>query len=120
MNTRQDPRELAHYLARRVRDYHSCRYQIGAVLEDRAGKIFSWGWSHKDNLRPSIHAEHHALLRANKVRVRGAVMYIAGLRRYTERIILARPCLHCLARIVAFDVSKVVYSIPLGWESINL
>jgi deoxycytidylate deaminase len=47
-------------------------------------------------------------------------MYIAGLRRYTERIILARPCLHCLARIVAFDVSKVVYSIPLGWESINL
>lgn len=125
MNTNLDPRELALIVAQRANDFNSTPYQIGAVLADRWG-IFSWGWCHRGNrswLR-SVHAERHAVERANPGRIKGATLYVVGRRRNSGRQILARPCPDCQLLIRDRGIYQVVYSNPhltgrIGWGSMT-
>lgn len=121
MNTRLDPRELAELVARRANDFASTPYQIGAVLADRHG-VFSWGWCHRGNrswLR-SVHAERHAIERANPLRLRNATLYVAGRRRNSGRVVLARPCRDCWSLAInnwsVYNIHWTDPEQPQGWS----
>lgn len=115
----------------RVHDF-IMSYQIGAVLVDIDGRIFQWGWCHKGQSKfikdsRSVCAEEHALVRANKHRLRGATLYVAGLRRpsvnVVERVILAKPCEKCERLALSFRINKIRFtdpSHPRGWREMVL
>jgi pyrimidine deaminase RibD-like protein len=87
MNTRVLPRDLALDLL----DRSVCRAQVAAVLSDKRG-IFAWGWNHVASDGDGMHAEEHAVSRANKCRLTGAKLTVAGKYRKSGGIVLARPC----------------------------
>ena len=69
---------------------------MAAVLTDRHG-VISWGWNHPGPEGFGTHAEEHALNRANRRRVPGSTITVAGLRRgaarsKARRYVLSRPC----------------------------
>ena len=117
MNTNLDPRELALLVARRA-DFN---FQVGAVLADQRG-VFSWGWAHWGDGHHSVHAEVHAIRRANPRRVKRATLYVAAIRRGQERLVLAAPCAACRRAITAAGVHAVQYTSPQavvsGWEAL--
>lgn len=120
MNTKKAARELAFAVAKRANDLW-LPYQMGAVLVDSQG-VFSWGWNHRGD-RPdyfSIHAERHAVNRANPKRVEGSTLYVAGSRRETGRVLIAKPCEDCQFLLTKRRVKTVWYSTPDGWKSLYL
>lgn len=98
-----------------------CNVQMGAVLADKHG-IFSWGWNHTSLWAPpnqrgeSIHAEVHAIRRANPKRMRGATIYIAGVRKSSGNTVEANPCPDCFVLIKAVGIKKIVYLDKNKWE----
>lgn len=108
MLTRCNPIKVAQYVARRSTSH--ARYQIGAILTDQRDRIFSWGWAHPHNGKSSIHAEEHAIRRANPARLRGSTVIVAGYRVGTDRLICSRPCIRCHQRLQSVGVRKVIYS----------
>lgn len=113
MRTNGDPKELAFLVARRANDFQTSPYQLGAVLADKWG-VFAWGWCHRGD-RPylrSVHAERHAIERANPSRLKRATLYVAGQRRNSGRVILAAPCLDCQVLIEEKAIPQVVFTNP--------
>jgi tRNA(Arg) A34 adenosine deaminase TadA len=108
------PEALALWIARRARD--APRYQMGAVIVDARGHRLAWGWCWRGAVGRSMHAEAHALTRANRARLPGSTIWIAGIRKGTGRVILARPCATCAQRILVNGLARVVYSTPTGWR----
>jgi pyrimidine deaminase RibD-like protein len=86
LNTHRNPRELAVALLSRS----VCNVQVAAVLSDTSG-IFSWGWNH-GGFHGGVHAEFHALHNANRCRLRGARMTVAGRVKASENYVYSRPC----------------------------
>ena len=103
MDTRKRPETLVMDLT--SRSLHN-RYHLAAVIFDNWG-IFSWGWNHD-----WTHAEIHAIRRANPKRLNGAIIIVAGVRGYTGRILLAKPCAMCLQSIRNAGIKRAVYSDP--------
>ena len=122
MNKNRPPQDLVLDLTRRGE--HRV-FMMAAVIVDPRGYIFSWGWNH--NLeRPvdgsSAHAEVHAIRRANRSRLGGATIYVAGRRRGTNRILFSKPCSDCERRIRKTGITMIVYSnpdSPTGWSTLQ-
>lgn len=110
------PQQLAMDIARRS----VCRVQVGCVLVDRAGRVFAWGWNHAGPTGLGVHAEQHALVRANRRRVVGATAYVAGWRG--TKPVMSRPCEDwCWWGLKALGVAKVVYTLADGtWRGEKL
>jgi hypothetical protein len=88
MNTRIDRRQLAIDLCTRS----TCRTKMAAVCSDRYG-IFSWGWNSAGPSGLGTHAEEHAVQRANRRRLQGCTVTVAGFRSETRsRFVLSCPC----------------------------
>jgi deoxycytidylate deaminase len=89
--------------------------QVAAVIADDSG-IFAWGWnSVGDGL--GLHAESHAIKRANKARLETATIYVASRRKRNEKIVLSKPCEDCANRIRAAGIYLVYYRLASGrWE----
>lgn len=121
MDTQRLPRELAFDLARKRSPHPD--YRMAAVVADRGGRIFAWGWNHPSagtlQRFHSQHAEIHAISRANHNRLSGATIYVVGLTK-AGRPILARPCDNCMAAIRKYQLAKVIYSTPTGFETLLL
>ena len=100
-----DPRVLAVDLLPRS----ICSVQVAAVISDGAG-IFSWGWNSVGD-GWGIHAEAHAIRRANKRRLRGSTIYVASQRMRNEKTIRSKPCDDCQALIDKWGLS-VLYRDP--------
>lgn len=101
-----------------------CRVQVAAVLHDRHG-IFSWGWNHcvVDGAKGSgMHAEAHAIRRANPKRLRGATLTVAGRRRKSGNWVYARPCTEsCLEFAKRVGIQRIQYTTKSGgWEEVDL
>lgn len=83
------------------------KVRVAAVVSDRHGRIISWGWNHG-----YVHAEEHALSRANPKRIPGSTVTVAGRRR-SGNWVLGRPCTkkgkNCLGMIFGRGVLKVEY-----------
>lgn len=115
MNTNTTARRLALDLLKRSR----LKVQMAAVLTDKNGRIFAWGWNHG-----YVHAEEHALSRANPARLRGATITIAGRRAKSHNLVTARPCMRpakrCFWRILDSGVEIIEYLTKEGdWRAAN-
>lgn len=97
-------RELAIDIAERS----ICAVQVGAVLSDTHG-IFAWGWNNGGD-GFGEHAEQMALKRANRKRLKGAVITIASFRRRNGKPVLSLPCKErCAGRIEAVEIGTIEY-----------
>lgn len=102
VNTRRLPEELNIDLL--DRSTHKI-YQITAVIFDRHGVIFSWGWNHH-----SQHAEEHAISRANRSRLPGATIQLLGRKKESGNVLLSKPCADCERIILKNGITRVIYS----------
>lgn len=71
-----------------------CCVQVGAAIEDGNG-ILSWGWNSMGFDGYGIHAEAHAIMRANKRRLRGATIFVASMRKRNAKVVPSKPCPDC-------------------------
>lgn len=90
MNTRCTPEQLAIDLLDRSR----CTVQVAAVIADKHG-IFSWGVNHIGFDGYGMHAEAEAIRRANRSRLAGAILRVAGRRMKSQNPVNSRPCEAC-------------------------
>lgn len=113
MDTSLGPRKLALDLLERSQG----KVKMAAVLSDRSGRIFSWGWNHD-----ARHAEEHALSRANPRRIAGSTVTVAGRRAKSRNLVYARPCekpgKECLKMLRLRGVARAEYLTKAGtWEA---
>jgi tRNA(Arg) A34 adenosine deaminase TadA len=116
VNTRLPIEELVEIILRRS----VCRVQMGAVIYDSHG-VFAWGWNHAGENGLGEHAEVHAMRRANKRRLAGATLVVAGRYRKSRGIVEAKPCGLCLGMALDKGLGRVVYRGSDGvWRAIRL
>ena len=88
------------------------RFQVGALIH-KDGEI-STGWAHMSDLKLqkyiSIHAEMHALWRANPKALDGADCYIVTLSAKSKNRTSGKPCETCMAHLYDAGIRKVYYS----------
>ncbi|MDE1970528.1 MAG: hypothetical protein KGI50_03045 [Patescibacteria group bacterium] len=101
------------------------RARMAAVLSDKQG-IFAWGWNHMLSTTKTagsgMHAEHHAIRRANRNRLRGATLTVAGISSGNNKNpLLSKPCEHCLALAMKYGIKRIVYLTKDGtWAALIL
>jgi deoxycytidylate deaminase len=94
---------------------------MGAVIVDKKG-VLSWGWNHtKTFTAPSgggtgIHAEVHAIMRANPKRLVGSTIYVAGVRKRNIKSVESKPCDKCMHWIRLSGITKIVYLDKGKWN----
>lgn len=81
-------------LAIDILERSNCLVQVGAAIEDRRGRIIAWGWNGSHD-GWGLCAERHAILRANRKRLEGGTIYVAGKRHRNGKIVPTRPCAIC-------------------------
>lgn len=92
---------------------------MAAVIFDNHG-VFSWGWNYVDGIK-SVHAEIHAINRANRRRLAGATIAVAGIQNSNGKLLLSLPCPACRRRIEGVGIVRIVYqdsTSPTGWSKI--
>lgn len=99
-------------------------FHTGAVLVNR-GTLVSAGCSHYSSLRlvryRSIHAEMHALMRANPEECVGADAFVATVRCKSGRIGLGKPCAFCLTLLDEAGIRRIFYTVEGDrWSHITL
>lgn len=120
MNTNKNPRELTIDLLPRS----TCAVQVAAVIADKHG-IHSWGWNSVGPSGFGMHAEHHALIRANRKRLKRSTLYVTSARTRRKgswpNPILSKPCAECESMIRAYGVRHVIYSDnKMNWNEMFL
>jgi deoxycytidylate deaminase len=89
------------------------RFQVGALIH-KDGEI-STGWAHMSDLQLqnyiSIHAEMHALWRANPKSLEGADCYLVTLSAKSKNKTNSKPCESCMAHLYDAGIRKVYYSV---------
>ncbi|OHB21372.1 MAG: hypothetical protein A2939_05065 [Parcubacteria group bacterium RIFCSPLOWO2_01_FULL_48_18] len=91
-----------------------CRIRVAAVLSDNHG-IFSWGWNHPAPDGSGVHAEEHAISRANRRRLKGSRLTVFGARRKNEAPVTARPCKDfCLLLALKYGIAVIEYGTKSG------
>ena len=103
MRTKIDPWKLSLALIKRS----PCRVQVAAVVTDREGRVFAWGWNHAGADGLGLCAERHALGRANPKRLAGAAIHIRGFNRRHET--QSKPCPLCQKALSSAGVEVVHY-----------
>ena len=114
MNTRKSPKILASDLVRRS----TCAIRVSAVIADKRG-IFSWGHNHSGLTGLGEHAEVHAIKRANKHRLYGATIYVAGVYE-RGTLVKAKPCPACQALIDKYHLETLYRAKSGKWETVPI
>lgn len=114
MNTKRSPKEIAIDLLDRS-PYSFCQH--AAVLSDKRGP-FAWGVNYPTPDGMTIHAEQHAISRANPKRLVGARITVAGRRRRSGNWVFSRPCEQkCLPLLRALGIAEIEFINKAGeWE----
>lgn len=102
MQKPNDPRELAESILERS----VCQVRVGAVITDR-NLILSWGWNSSGADGLGICAERHAILRANRRRLRGAEIWVAAVRTRNGKVLNAYPCAVCQGWIESYKLRTI-------------
>lgn len=111
-----DPRVLAAQLVQRS----TCRVQMAAVIHDSHG-IFAWGWNNIGSDGLGEHAECCAIRRANRHRLRGSHVTVAGIRKKSQRTVISLPCMDCMVALTRAKVAKITYHDKRGrWHTFNV
>ena len=103
MQTNIDPWQLSLTLIKRS----ACRVKVGAVLTDRYGRVFAWGWNHAGSDGLGLCAERHALTRANPKRLAGATIHVRKHNGRQEA--RSQPCALCRDALTRAGVEVVHY-----------
>lgn len=111
MNKFVSPRDLAIDLLPRS----TCKVRVAAVITDLYGRIISWGWNHPGPQGMGVHAEIHAISRANKVRLGGGIIFVAGVRK-NGALVPARPCSACQKVIAKYRMIYNYRAKDGGWD----
>lgn len=90
-----------------------CSVQVAAVICDSSRRILSWGWNSVGS-GLGIHAEAHAIQRANKDRLWFGTIYVASLRR--GKPILSKPCDKCQELIANWEMDVVYRDSSGHWQ----
>jgi deoxycytidylate deaminase len=89
------------------------RFQVGALIH-KDGEI-STGWAHMSDLQLqnyiSIHAEIHALWRANPKFLDGADCYLVTISAKSKNKTNSKPCETCMAHLYDAGIRKVYYTV---------
>ena len=93
-------------LAVDILDRSTCGVQVGAAIE-KSGYILSWGWNSTGFDGFGLHAESHAIMRANKKRLHGATIYVASLRSRNGKMVTSKPCANCQQLIDKWNLRVV-------------
>lgn len=107
-----DAKDLAIDILERSR----CAVQVGAAIQDAAGRIVSWGWNSEGFDGMGLHAERHAILRANKKRLTGATIVVASKRRRNNKSVISKPCAECQRLIDKWELKVEWRSAEGMWE----
>lgn len=110
MITRKDPTEIAETILKRS----VCLVQVGSCIADKTG-VFSWGWNSVGK-GFGLCAETHAIIRANKKRLRGATIFIAG-QWAKGKIVASRPCQKCQKLINVYGLNVIFRDKDGEWKS---
>lgn len=112
-----DPRTLALDLLSRS----DCMVQVAAVIADKTG-LLSWGWNSSGPDGFGLHAEAHAILRANKKRLAGSKIFVASRRKKSGNLLLSKPCPDCTRLLRAAGISAAIYiNDPSGtWQTLTM
>lgn len=106
----------ARLLATEILSRSTCLVQVGAAIEDSEG-ILAWGWNGQ-GAGYGIHAEEHAIQRANKRRLYGSKIYVASKWRHNGKVTPAKPCERCQRLVTKWGL-KVSWRDKLGnWNAI--
>src|SRR5258706_10752102 len=115
MNLTLPPKQIAVDIAGRSR----CSVRVGACLVDRKGRIFATGWNGIGPDGMGQCAECHALGRANRKRLSGSIVYVAGFRTRTGKPVTSRPCPNCLRMLCWAGILSARYLTKEGeWEQL--
>ena len=98
-----DPRKLVIDLLPRS----ICLVKVAAVIADRKGRILSWGWNSVGATGLGEHAEAAAIRRANRKRLEGATIYVAGEWRDRGKVVTAKPCWNCQRYVDCYGLDVV-------------
>lgn len=93
-------------LATEILSRSPCLVQVGAAIEDKSG-IMAWGWNSPGPDGFGLHAEEHAILRANKRRLRGATICVASKWRDSGKTTPAKPCPRCQRLIDKWELKAM-------------
>jgi deoxycytidylate deaminase len=104
-----DPRQLAIDLIPRS----NCAVQVSAVLSD--GNIYAWGWNSVGS-GYGEHAEAAAIRRANKSRLFGSVIFVAGRRKRNGKIVGSKPCPACQRLLVKKGIIAMYQDSDGEWK----
>lgn len=89
------------------------RFNVGAMIV-KDGDI-STGWAHMSDLQLqkyiSIHAEMHALWRANPKSLDGADCFLVTLSAKSKNRTNSKPCESCMAHLYDAGIRKVYYTV---------
>jgi cytidine deaminase len=107
-----DPRQLAVDLLPRS----TCSVKVAAVLVDKWGHIFAWGWNNSGPIGYGQCAERHAIIRANKKRLRGSKIYVAGTRSRNLKPVPSKPCEYCQKLLDHYGVKAVYRDSDGSWK----
>lgn len=117
--------KLPEQLVLDILERSNCAVKMGAVLADKYG-IFSWGWNYTriwdtaSQHENGMHAEVHAIERANPKRLKGATIYVAGRRTSSGNIVESKPCENCMAWIQAVRIDRIVYLDKTEWRTLRV
>jgi cytidine deaminase len=97
----------AERLAEDILERSKCSVKVGASIQDATG-ILAWGWNSEGFDGYGLCAEAHAITRANRKRLRGSTIYVAGMRARNGKLVPARPCIDCQKLIDKWQL-KVIW-----------
>lgn len=102
-------------LATDILERSKCSVKVGAAIEDNRG-ILAWGWNSEGFDGYGMCAEAHAIKRANKKRLRGSTIYVAGKRARNGKLVPSRPCIQCQKLVDKWQL-KVIWRDNTGdWK----
>lgn len=93
-------------LATDILERSKCSIRVGAAIEDGSG-ILAWGWNSEGFDGYGMCAEAHAIGRANRKRLRGSTIYVAGKRARNGKFVPSRPCVNCQKLINKWQLNVV-------------
>lgn len=102
-------------LATDILERSICSVKVGAVIEDSKG-ILAWGWNSEGFDGYGLHAEAHAIMRANPKRLRGATIYVAGRRNRNDKPVPSKPCPECQKLIDKWQLQVVWQDNDYKWQ----
>lgn len=93
-------------LATDILERSICSIRVGAAIEDASG-ILAWGWNSEGFDGYGMCAEAHAIRRANRKRLLGSTIYVAGKRSRNGKFVPAKPCPECQKLIDKWELRVV-------------